>query len=117
LRHDLAVRRDDERVRAERARFGDERLELLGRQRAQTARLGRALDRRGDQLVAAAGRAIRLRDDGDDLVGFRDRGQDRDGELARPEDDELQRAPAATASASATSSSLLAWRRFLALSM
>ena len=117
LRHDLPVRRDDERIAAERARVVDERLELLRREHAQPARFRRALHRRRDELLPAPRGPIGLRDDADDVVPCGDRFEDRDGELARPEDDELQRVPAATASASATSSSVSAGRMFLALSM
>ena len=117
LRHDLPVRRHDERFAAERAHVVDERLELLRREHAQPARLRRALERRRAELLPAPRGPIGLRDDADDIMPFGERCEDRDGELARPEDDELQRVPAATASASATSSSDSAGRTFLALSM
>ncbi len=117
LRDDLAVRCDDERVRRERSRLVDERLEAFGRIDAQAVRLRCALHRRRDEFVAAAGGPVRLRHDADDVVPLRHPLEDRNGELARSENDDLQRAPAATASASATSSSVCALRTFFALSM
>jgi hypothetical protein len=117
LRHDLPVRSDDERVGPERAQLAGEGPQLLRGERADPARLGDAFQRRRDELVAAPGRTVRLRDDGDDLVPLGEPLERRDGELARPEDDQLQRAPEATASTSSTSSSVAAGRTFFALSM
>ncbi|BDE05879.1 hypothetical protein WPS_11550 [Vulcanimicrobium alpinum] len=117
LRDDLAVRCDDERAGAERPRFVDERPQTFGGEDTQSAHAGGTLGGRCDEPVAASGGAIRLRDDADDVVTFRNRVEDRDRERAGPEDEELQRAPAATASASATSSSVTAGRMFFAVSM
>jgi hypothetical protein len=67
--------------------------------------------------VPAPRGAVGLGDDADDIVPRGERFQCGDGELARPEDEQLQRAPEATASTSSTSSSVWAGRMFLALSM
>jgi len=67
--------------------------------------------------VPAPGRAVGLSDDADHVVPCGERFERRDGELARTEDEQFQRAPEATASTSSTSSSVWAVRMFLALSM
>ena len=117
LRNDAPIRGNHEGVGTVGPRFGCERAQCDRRDHPQAARSGGLFHRRCGQAVTAARGAIRLGDDRDHVVAPGNRFECRDGERTRPENDELQRAPAATASASATSSSVRAGRRSFALSM